>query len=132
MAGRLRRPIPPDGHALLLANPHLPWSGEYLLFEAQLTAPGVYDAYGATLVGIPVLAIAFNDYLGWTHTVNTLDGADLYRLTPDGDGYRFDGATRAFETRTETIQVQQDRWNPAGGVVDRAPLRPRPDRGGRG
>jgi acyl-homoserine-lactone acylase len=97
-----------DGHALLLANPHLPWSGEYLLFEAQLTAPGVYDAYGATLVGIPVLAIAFNDYLGWTHTVNTLDGADLYRLTPDGDGYRFDGATRAFETRTETIQVQQE------------------------
>ena len=49
--------------------------------SAQLTAPGTYDAYGATLVGIPVLAIAFNDYLGWTHTVNTIDGADLYRLT---------------------------------------------------
>lgn len=97
-----------DGHALLLANPHLPWNGEYLLFEAQLTAPGVYDAYGATLVGIPVLAIAFNDFLGWTHTVNTLDGADLYRLTPDGDGYRFDGATRAFESRTETIRVRQE------------------------
>jgi acyl-homoserine-lactone acylase len=97
-----------DGHALLLANPHLPWSGEYLLFEAQLTAPGVYDAYGATLVGIPVLAIAFNDYLGWTHTVNTLDGGDLYRLTPDGDGYRFDGAARAFEARTESIQVRQE------------------------
>ncbi|MGH2551692.1 MAG: acylase [Thermomicrobiales bacterium] len=97
-----------DGHALLLANPHLPWSREYLMFEAQLTAPGVYDAYGATLVGIPVLAIAFNDYLGWTHTVNTLDGADLYRLSPEGDGYRFDGSTLAFETRTETIQVRQE------------------------
>ena len=67
-----------DGHALLLANPHLPWGGEHTFFEAQLSAPGVYDAYGATLVGIPVLAIAFNDYLGWTHTVNTLDAADLY------------------------------------------------------
>jgi acyl-homoserine-lactone acylase len=97
-----------DGHALLLANPHLPWSGEYTMFEAQLTAPGVYDAYGATLVGIPVLAIAFNDFLGWTHTVNTLDGADIYRLTPEGDGYRFDGATRAFETRVESIQVRQE------------------------
>jgi acyl-homoserine-lactone acylase len=97
-----------DGHALLLANPHLPWSGQYLMFEAQLTAPGVYDAYGATIVGIPVLAIAFNDYLGWTHTVNTLDGADLYHLTSDGDGYRFDGATRTFETRTESIQVRQE------------------------
>lgn len=97
-----------DGHALLLANPHLPWSGEYTWFEAQLAAPGVYDAYGATLVGIPVLAIAFNDFLGWTHTVNTLDGGDLYHLSPDGDGYRFDGATRAFDTRTEAIQVRQE------------------------
>ncbi len=96
------------GHALLLANPHLPWSGEHTWFEAQLSAPGVFDAYGATLVGIPVLAIAFNDYLGWTHTVNTLDGADLYRLSPDGDGYRFDGATRAFDIRTETIRVRQE------------------------
>jgi len=106
-----------DGHALLLANPHLPWWGQYLLFEAQLTAPGVYDAYGATLVGIPVLAIAFNDYLGWTHTVNTLDGADLYRLTPDGDGYLLDGATRAFETRAESIQVRQ-----ADGTLQEEPL----------
>ena len=97
-----------DGHALLLANPHLPWGGEYTWFEAQLSAPGIYDAYGATLVGLPVLAIAFNDYLGWTHTVNTLDGADLYRLSPDGDGYRFDGVTRAFDTRTETIKVRQE------------------------
>jgi acyl-homoserine-lactone acylase len=96
------------GHALLLANPHLPWSGEYTMFEAQLTASGVYDAYGATLVGVPVLAIAFNDHLGWTHTVNTLDGADLYRLTADGDGYRFDGAARMFETRTEAIHVRQE------------------------
>src|SRR5262249_54758150 len=63
-----------DGHALLLANPHLPWGGEWTLFEAQLSAPGVYDASGATLVGVPVLAIAFTDRLGWTHTANTLDG----------------------------------------------------------
>ena len=97
-----------DGHALLLANPHLPWSGEWTFFEAQLLAPGVYDAYGATQVGIPVLAIAFNDYLGWTHTVNTIDAADLYQLTPAGDGYRFDGEILPFETRTETIKVRQD------------------------
>ncbi|KZL48135.1 penicillin acylase family protein [Nodularia spumigena CS-591/04] len=32
------------------------------------------------LVGIPVLAIAFNDNLGWTHTVNTHDGWDAYEL----------------------------------------------------
>jgi acyl-homoserine-lactone acylase len=42
------------GHAMLLANPHLPWEDFYSWFEAQLTAPGV-DAYGATLVGLPIL-----------------------------------------------------------------------------
>jgi acyl-homoserine-lactone acylase len=96
-----------DGNAMLLVNPHLPWSGQYLWFEAQLTASGVYDAYGATLVGIPVLAIAFNDALGWTHTVNTLDGADAYHLTPDGDGYLLDGERHPFETSTETIKVRE-------------------------
>ncbi|HEY9813902.1 MAG TPA: penicillin acylase family protein, partial [Candidatus Sericytochromatia bacterium] len=54
-----------SGKAMLLANPHLPWSDLYLWYEAQLTAPGI-DAYGATLVGLPVLEIAFNDFLGWT------------------------------------------------------------------
>ncbi len=95
------------GHALLLANPHLEWGGEQTFFEAHLQAPGIYDAYGATLVGFPTLAIAFNDHLGWTHTANTLDAGDLYELTFEGDGYRYDDEVLPFETRTETIQVRQ-------------------------
>ncbi len=97
-----------DGHALLLANPHGSWAGEETLFEAHLSAPGVYDAYGATPVGFPVLGFAFNDHLGWAHTANTLDAGDLYRLTLEGDGYRYDGEVLPFATRTETIQVRQD------------------------
>jgi acyl-homoserine-lactone acylase len=95
-----------NGNAMLLANPHLPWSDLFLWYEAQITAPGM-DAYGATLVGIPVLAIAFNDHLGWTHTINTFDGWDLYELTLSGDGYLFDGEVRDFEQRKTTIQVRQ-------------------------
>ena len=68
-----------NNHSILLANPHLPWSDFYLWYEAQLTAPGI-NLYGATLVGMPVLAIAFNDNLGWTLTLNPLDGADIYQL----------------------------------------------------
>ncbi|MFL5758815.1 MAG: acylase [Thermomicrobiales bacterium] len=97
-----------DGRALLLANPHLPWAEEWTVFEAQLQAPGVYDAYGVTQVGVPVLAIAFNDHLGWTHTSNTLDAGDLYLLTLKDDGYLYDGEVRSFESRTETIKVRQD------------------------
>jgi acyl-homoserine-lactone acylase len=84
-----------NGHAMLLSNPHLPWSDLYLWFEAHLRAPGL-NAYGATLIGIPVLTIAFNDHLGWTHTVNTLDGVDLYELTLYGHGYYYNGAGRNF------------------------------------
>jgi acyl-homoserine-lactone acylase len=93
-------------NAMLLANPHLPWSDLFLWYEAQITAPEI-DAYGSTLVGIPVLAIAFNDNLGWTHTVNTFDGWDLYELTLSGDGYLFDGEVRDFEQQKTTIQVRQ-------------------------
>jgi acyl-homoserine-lactone acylase len=58
-------------------------------------------------VGIPVLAIAFNDDLGWTHTVNTHDGWDAYELTLAGNGYRFDGKVRPFETKTFSLKVKQ-------------------------
>jgi acyl-homoserine-lactone acylase len=89
----------------LLANPHLPWSDLYLFYEAHLIGPDV-NLYGATLVGLPVIAIGFNDWLGWTHTVNTHDGWDAYVLTPDGAGYLLDGAHRDFDTTTETLCVR--------------------------
>lgn len=95
-----------SGHALLLANPHLPWSDLWLFYEAHLVAPGM-DVYGATLVGLPALGIAFNDYLGWTHTVNTHDGQDLYELTLVDGGYRWDGGVRAFETEEQPLKVRQ-------------------------
>jgi acyl-homoserine-lactone acylase len=94
-----------SGNALLLANPHLPWSDGFTFFEAQLSAPGV-NAYGATLVGVPVLAIAFNDHLGWTHTVNTQDTEDVYQLTLAEGGYRWDGGVRAFQADTQRIRVR--------------------------
>ena len=95
-----------NGHALLLANPHLGWVGDAAMFEAHLSAPGVYEAYGATFVGFPTLTIAFNDRLGWTHTVNTIDPGDLYTLTLAEGGYRFDGEVRPLETWTETMLVR--------------------------
>ncbi|RUR77033.1 acylase [Chlorogloeopsis fritschii PCC 9212] len=95
-----------SGKAMLLANPHLPWADLFLWYEAQINAPGI-DAYGATLVGVPVLAIAFNDNLGWTHTVNTHDGWDAYELKLAGKGYRFDGQIRPFQTKTISLKIKQ-------------------------
>ncbi|HEY9649342.1 MAG TPA: penicillin acylase family protein, partial [Coleofasciculaceae cyanobacterium] len=95
-----------NGNAMLLANPHLPWSDLYLWYEAQLTAPEI-DAYGVALVGMPVLAIAFNNNLGWTFTVNTHDGWDAYELTLTDGGYRWDNEVKPFETQTQTLKVKQ-------------------------
>ncbi len=96
-----------SGNALLLANPHLPWFDLYLWYETHLVGPGI-DAYGAGLVGIPVLGIAFNDYLGWTHTVNAHDGDDLYELTLTDGGYRWNGGVQEFETTQEILTVKQE------------------------
>ena len=95
-----------SGKAMLLANPHLPWSDLYLWYEAQLKAPAI-DVYGATLVGMPVLAIAFNDHLGWTFTVNTFDGADIYQLTLSDEGYLWDGEVKPLEKDTQLLKVKQ-------------------------
>ncbi|MBD2197729.1 MULTISPECIES: acylase [Calothrix] len=95
-----------SGKAMLLANPHLFWSDLFLWYEAQITAPGM-NAYGATLVGIPVLAIAFNDSLGWTHTVNTHDGWDLYELKLADGGYIFDGQVRPFTQENLALKIKQ-------------------------
>ena len=94
-----------SGNAMLLMNPHLPWRDQFLFFEAHITAPD-YDAYGVSLIGMPNLVIAFNKDMGWTHTVNTYDGADLYELALADGGYQFDGKVVPFEEGTVTLKVK--------------------------
>jgi acyl-homoserine-lactone acylase len=93
-----------SGHAMLLANPHVPWDPP--LVEAHLLAPGI-ELYGATLPGFPVLVLGFNRRLGWTHTVNTVDPVDRFELRLGGDGYLFDGEVRPFEQRLDTLRVRE-------------------------
>ena len=85
-----------SGNPLLLGNPHLGWYDLYLFFEAEQVTPD-RNFYGVALVGFPTLAIGFNDYVGWSHTVNTQDGAE-----------------KPFATRTEVIKVK----TPAGERSD--------------
>jgi len=98
-----------NGFAMLVQNPHLPWSEEYLFFGKHLKTPE-RNIYGVTLVGLPGFAIAFNDKLGWSHTNNTIDNADLYKLTLDGEGdergYLLDGERQQFETVNKTISIK--------------------------
>jgi acyl-homoserine-lactone acylase len=94
------------GNAMLLTNPHLPWSDFFLWFEAHLECKG-FKAYGITLVGSPTLTMAFNDHLGWSFTVNTMDGADRYELTLKEGGYLWNGKIKPFEKKEQVIRVLQ-------------------------
>ena len=94
-----------SGNAMLLMNPHLPWRDQFLFFEAHISTPD-YDAYGVSLIGMPNLVIAFNKDMGWTHTVNTYDGADVYELSVVEGGYQLDDKILPFETNNATINVK--------------------------
>ncbi|MFW6201703.1 MAG: acylase, partial [Gemmatimonadota bacterium] len=97
-----------SGNAMLLQNPHLPWRIPLMRFtEAHLVGPGV-DLYGVTQIGVPVIAIGFNERLGWSHTVNRIDAFDTWRLSLAGDGYRFDGAVRPFEVERQVMRIRDD------------------------
>jgi acyl-homoserine-lactone acylase len=96
-----------SGKAMLISNPHLPWNDFFLWFEAHLNAPDMHT-YGVALVGMPVLTIAFNDYLGWTHTVNTIDASDRYALSLKDGGYLLDGKIMQFEKKDVIIKVRED------------------------
>lgn len=95
-----------SGKAMLLANPHLPWTDFYVYFEAQLVGPGT-NAYGITRVGFPCLTMAFTDELGYANTVNTNDGQDFYELTLRDGGYLFDGAVKPFSRKEKTLKIRQ-------------------------
>jgi acyl-homoserine-lactone acylase len=95
-----------SGNALLLLNPHLPWSDLFTFYEMHMVTPEA-NAYGATLVGFPLITMGFNEHLGWTHTVNTIDAADIYELTTLGDAYVLDGVARDFEVEHQALLVRQ-------------------------
>jgi acyl-homoserine-lactone acylase len=102
------------GNALLLINPHLPWSDLFTWYEMHMVTPEV-NAYGATLVGFPLISVGFNEHLGWAHTVNTIDSADIYELTSLGDAYVFDGAVHPFEQEDQILLVHM----PDGSMAER-------------
>ena len=93
--------------AMLVQNPHLPWFGEFLFTETHLMKPG-QNIYGSVLVGLPGIAIAFNENLGWSHTNNTIDNADLYEVQLKDGGYLLDGIKKDFTVRKKTIHYKDE------------------------
>lgn len=96
-----------SGKAMLVMNPHLPWFDEWLFYEGHFNTPEL-NLYGATLVGLPTLGIAFNENLGWSHTNNTIDNADLYEIELKDQGYVLDGITKSFNYRQKVLKIREE------------------------
>lgn len=96
------------GGGLLLSNTHFPYTGQRRWWESHLTIPGELDVYGASLVGIPLINIGFNQDVAWTHTVSGTPRFTGYQLQLDPEDptrYLRDGEYVAMEAREYTVQV---------------------------
>ena len=71
------------GTTMLFANPHQPWFGAGQFYEGHLHSGEGWSFSGSTFFGGPIPTIGHNDVLGWSHTVNNPDVADVYRETFD-------------------------------------------------
>jgi acyl-homoserine lactone acylase PvdQ len=108
-----------SGKAMLFANPHQPWFGYGQFYEGHLRSGEGLDFAGSAFFGGPLITIGHNDVLGWSHTVNDPDVADVWIETFDDSqnklNYRYgDGHRQAAEWK-QTIKVKTDQ-----GLEDRA------------
>ncbi|MGW6553921.1 penicillin acylase family protein [Streptomyces sp. NPDC055051] len=95
-----------NGRGLLLGNPHYPWHGGRRFWQSQQTIPGELNVSGASLLGMPVVSIGFNEKVAWSHTVATGVPLNLHELTlvpGDPTAYLVDGEPERMTARTVTV-----------------------------
>lgn len=92
------------GGILMVSDPHLPWSDEWLLHECHLQGGGLH-VYGAQVVGIPYIGFGHNERIGWAYTSGGADACDIYtlRLNAAHDAYWFEGEW--LPLRVETFEI---------------------------
>lgn len=116
-----------DGSVYLQSDPHLPFSGVTLWYEAHLVG-GDLEVAGATLYGMPLIVMGHNRTLAYTQTSNAMDNADLFEVevvAGDPTRYRYGDEQRPFVFEeitlplagggTETLSLA---WTHHGPVVE--------------
>jgi acyl-homoserine-lactone acylase len=105
----LGRDATQSGKGLLLGNPHFPWWGALRLNQVHMTvASENYDVMGATLLGVPLPLIGFNDKVAWTHTFSTDNRFTLRYLAIDPSNptrYLKDGQSIAMKAVPLTVSA---------------------------
>ncbi|WP_424186609.1 penicillin acylase family protein [Actinokineospora sp. G85] len=97
------------GKGVLLANPHFPWKGALRFWQSHLTVPGELNVSGASLAGLPVVAIGHNADVAWSHTVSTAATVGLFEVrTVPGSPTRYlvDGRPQDMVPQAVTVRVR--------------------------
>ena len=96
------------GKPLLANDPHLGLTAPAIWYFAHLEIAGK-GVIGATLPGVPSVVLGRTDRIAWGFTNTGPDVQDLFveRIDPENpNNYLTPNGSRAFETRTEVIQVK--------------------------
>jgi acyl-homoserine-lactone acylase len=100
-----------SGRGISVANPHLPWRGDFLWHQSQLTVPGKLNVMGASFVGLPLMALGHTEGMAWSGTIT--DGVTPFtlfelRLRPGAPTtYLVDGKPEPMHRRDVTVDVRQ-------------------------
>ena len=97
-----------DGVTRLVSNSHQPLRGGVAWYEMVVESGEGWHFAGANFPGSPFPFLGHNEHLGWTNTVNRPDLVDVYQLTMDDSGtrYQLDGEWLDLESRTVTLPVR--------------------------
>lgn len=96
-----------DADGALVNGPQFDWGVPSYVYGIGLHAPG-FDVVGNTLLGLPNLLFAHNNYVAWGSTAGLSDQVDVFVETlhpSDTERYLHLGAYREFERWDETIRV---------------------------
>ncbi len=98
-----------NGRGMVLGNPHLSWSGSERFYQAQLTIPGALNVSGASLFGMPMIAIGHTRSLAWSNTTSPALRFTPYelRLAPGNPtAYMFEGGVEAMTTEDVSVKAR--------------------------
>ncbi len=101
-----------SGGAMLFINPHQPYFGPGQWYEGHIHSEEGLHFSGAGFFASPLPTIGHNERLGWSHTVNTPDVIDVYRIKVNDAAkpthYDYAGGQRELTSREDSIVVKTE------------------------
>jgi len=101
-----------EGAPILLIDPHVPWSDEWLFHEIHLTSEDGFDVFGFAIAGLPWVGMGHTASLGWSFTTGGPDCVTIEdaRIDPDRPGWYFAaGEWKEGVEKEVTIHVLESR-----------------------